>query len=234
MFFTGIKQIYASSCSYAKQAELNSEVANIKVSYEEKTGYRDSSEFYCQDDDPECVSEYNYFEISILNMTDDFYIVVKNDQDNVEKTYTINDAVDGIIRFDFEGIMNITTFKFDIYSSTNTPCPRENYRTIYLTTPRKNPYYYYLQCQNNPDYYLCKKYVTFEDVGFYEFIEKVDKYVEEHNEELKDKQQLTTTDKIMEYIKEHKILVISSLIGIVGIAVITTWVVINKRRKRII
>lgn len=228
----GVMTVNASSCSYAEQAELNSSVAGIKVAYEEKTGYHDSSTFFCQDDDPECVSEYNYFEISILNMTKDFYVTVSNDIDNIKTTYTYADAVDGVIKFNWEGIMNIATFTFEVYSSTETGCPRENYRVIYLTTPRKNPYHYYLQCQNNPDYYLCDKYVTFENIEYYDFITQVDEYVEENNEELKEKQQLSFMDKVLNFVEDNKVLLVGVGTGLLIVIIIIVTITKTKKRKR--
>ena len=234
VFFIKITPVLASACSYSEQARLNSAVANIKVSYEEKTGQHDPSEFMCQPDDPDCTSEYNYFEISILNLSKDFYITVTNDVDDTEQTFTIDDVVNGAIRFNWEGIMNIATFTFNVYSSSETPCARENYRTIYLTTPRKNPYHYYLQCQNHPDYYLCKKYVTFEDIGFYEFLEQVDTYIEENDKEISAEKQLSSQEKVIGFIKEHIVLVSGVAIGLLSLIVVIVVIKTRKRKKSIL
>jgi len=108
--FIGIKSVDASICTYSEQAQLNQKAAKIKVVYEEATGILDPSLYDCQADneDPEsCNASYNYFVVSILNMTEDFYITVQNNINNKQKTYYYSDAKDGMISFDWEEIMNI-------------------------------------------------------------------------------------------------------------------------------
>ena len=221
----------ASTCSYSERAQLNKDVASIKVIYEEQMGLVDPSLYECQPDNEECTAEYNYFKISVLNMSKDFYFTVKNNVDNTKKTYRYSDSVDGVISFNWEGILNITTFTFEVYSSEETGCPRDRYRTIYLTTPRKNLYHYYGQCQNDPDYFLCEKYVTFEEMSFYEFMDSMEERAEELKKEQEKDKEITFFQKIIDYIVENKftLLIIG---GVVVAGVATTVVVVKVRRKK--
>jgi len=226
--------VNASSCSYEEQAKLNSSVANIKVSYEEKAGVVDTSLYECQPEDPECQSEYNYFEISVLNMTEDFYIEITNNVDDTKEIYTYEDAVDGIIRFDWDGIMKITTFTIDVLSSSSTNCPRDNYRTIYLTTPRKNIYHYYGQCQENPDFYMCDKYVTFEEMDFYEFVKNVEDYVEQQAIENEEEQNNSFSDKVANLLKDNLVLIVSIGSALILITIIGVVIIKKKRKKSVL
>ena len=226
-----ISGVNASTCTYSEQAQLNKDVANIKVTYEEKTGKVDPSLYECQGDSSACDVDYNYFGISVSNMTEDFYITVKNNIDNSVKTYRYSDAKDGIISFDWEQILNITTFTIDVYSSTETGCPRENYRTIYLTTPRKNPYHYYGQCQRDPEYYLCQKYVTFADMTFYEFAEKMEARAESIEEEKSQEMPQSIPEKVLDFISDNLIWVITGAVVAAG-GVYAVTILIRKKRKK--
>ncbi|MBE6155901.1 MAG: hypothetical protein E7164_04010 [Firmicutes bacterium] len=234
--FIGIKSVDASICTYSEQAQLNQKAAKIKVVYEEATGILDPSLYDCQADneDPEsCNASYNYFVVSILNMTEDFYITVQNNINNKQKTYYYSDAKDGMISFDWEEIMNIATLTFKVYSSSETGCPRENYRTIYQTLPRKNLYHYYGLCTDNPDYYLCQKYVTFEEMPFYDFMEKINKYTEQIKEEKKEETPQGMPQQILGYFTENIPLVLG-VSGVVVLLVVVIVVVLKKRKRRIL
>ena len=234
--FIGSKPVSASICTYSEQAQLNKDVANIKVIYEEATGILDPSLYDCQADNgdlSECNASYDYFVVSVLNMTEDFYITVRNNIDNTRTTYYYSDAKDGVISFDWEGILNVTTFTIDVFSSSETSCPRENYRTIYFTTPRKNLYYYYGQCQQNPEYYLCQKYVTFDDITFYEFIEKINNHNEEKKEEPKEEAPQTIPQKVIEYITNNSFTIIV-VVGAIVIATVLVVTIVKKRKKGIL
>lgn len=232
--FLGINVNAASSCSYEEQANLLSEVGNIKVSYEEKTGKIDSTDAVCPDEidgTPTCDSNYEYFEVSILNMSDNFYLTVENNLDKTTKTYTYDDVKDGIITFKHEDIMNLTTYTYQVYSSEKTNCPRENYRTIYQTLPRLNEYYSYAQCSNNEDYYLCQKYVTFEPMSLGTFIKNINDYNTSEDNPNNPNRKKSFIDNIKNFISENKVIVLT-IAGVIVIAGGTAAFVAIKRRKR--
>lgn len=217
-----------AECGYETQAKLNSEAATIKAIYEEQLGEFDSS-FSCNDGQGECEG-YNYFKISILNLSENFTVTVKSK--NFNKSFSYSDVKDGIVSFDLNDIMDTHTFTFDVYPSNNTTCARKKIRTFYLTTPRYNEFYDFGFCQDNPDYYLCEKYVTFEKMEITDFMQKYDEYIDskKKNEEEKNK---NFFQKLGEFIKEHKEVFIGAgcTILVVGGVVIFLRV---KRRKDII
>ncbi len=233
--FLGIFSVNAGSCSYAEQARLNKEVANIKINYEEMTDYYDEETSGCSKEDQELelceLSEYNYFKIYVLNMTEDFYITVENDQESGKKTYTYSDVKDGMITFDWKGIMNVTTFTIKVYASAKTNCVHESLRTIYKTLPRKNPYYYYGQCNQLPDYYLCEKYVTFDEVPFYDFLDTVEKVIEEKEAQQKAEQEKNWYTVIWDFIVENKVIILI-IVGVAAVGAVTTMIIVNKKRKK--
>ncbi|MGN1379823.1 MAG: hypothetical protein ACI4XR_05510 [Bacilli bacterium] len=224
-----IRNVFAE-CTYEDQAKLNSEAATIKAIYEEQTGKFDSS-YTCNDGQSECEG-YNYFKISILNLSEDFYIKVSEGKKTIT-TLTYNNVVDGIASFDVEDITETHTYKFDVYTSNKTNCKSSLNRSFYLTTPRYNEYYDFAFCQDTPDYYLCKKYVTFEKMDIMDFVNKYNEYIESKREEEKKDKNENFFQKLGDFIREYKtIFITGGVVIIVGVAGII--IVKQKRRKDII
>ncbi|MEG1142375.1 MAG: hypothetical protein RSE41_08045 [Clostridia bacterium] len=228
-----------SKCDYKEQALLNSIVANIKASYEEKEGILDRNEYPVPDavlgtpEEETYVGTYNYFGISILNLTSKFYVVVTNNVNEDTKTFNYSDSVEGVINFDLKNISKVTTFTIKVYSSNETRCANELYRTVYLTTPRLNVYYNYDLCDNAADYYLCKKYVTFPEVESGSFYTQIEKYLDEKNdvsEKPKDENE-KWYQKAFNFIKEKKVIFIVSGVSLIVVSGVVIAVIVKKRRS---
>ncbi len=219
----------ASACSYKEQADLNSEAAKIKVKYEGKVGELERSTYTCEGGGEDCVATYNYFTITILNMSENFYIDVSNNVTRDRATYYYSDVKDGVITFDYDKAESITNFTFKVYSSAKTNCSGENYRVIYFTTPKVNPYYDYLLCDNNPEYYLCQKYITTEEVSFEQFQSQVLSYEKQKNGGASNNEHRGFLEKIYDFIDDHKpLLIITTLLIVGGVA---TVVIVKKRKE---
>ncbi|MEG1648075.1 MAG: hypothetical protein RR325_04860 [Bacilli bacterium] len=229
-----------SKCEYKEQAELNSMVANIKTSYEEKEGILDRNEYPIPDsilgtpEEETYVGKYNYFGVNIINLTNKFYIVVSNNVNQEIKTFNYSDAKEGIISFDWSELSIVTTFTLKVYSSNETNCDGELYRTIYLTTPRINEYYGYDLCEGANDYYLCQKYVTFNTVSFEAFEKQINDYKNEEKTN-NDKNDKENKDKwyvsVSNFVKEHKVIFIVSGVSLVVISGVVIAVIVKKRRS---
>ena len=221
----------ASSCSYKEQADLNSEVAKIKVVYEGKTEALDDSLFSCDGGGNECAVYRHYFTISILNMSENFYIEASNDVTKERKTFRYSDVKDGVISFNYDNASEITNFTFKVYSSDKTNCKDENYRVIYFTTPKLNPYYEYSLCANNPEHYLCQQYITTEEANFEDFYTQIQKYEKEKEQSNNEKEHRNFLEKIFDFVDDHKpLMIITTLVVVGGVAA----VVIIKKRKEIL
>ena len=90
-----VKNVHAE-CGYETQAKLNSEAATIKAIYEEVQKEMDRNTYVCGDGVDECTEYYSVFKISILNLSENFYVKVTSDN-NFNKTFYYKDAQDGII-----------------------------------------------------------------------------------------------------------------------------------------
>lgn len=201
----------ASACDYSEQTDLNSKAANIKVSYEiveDKKTFEDGD------------TKIKVFNIQILNLTDTFYIVVKNDISEDEITYYATDAVDGVISFKWDYAETVTNFTFLVYTSNSTGCPDEKYKTIYLTTPRYNEFYNIESCQELTDFYLCQEFVTFSEISRSEFINQIQTYrdsISNNDDDVQDSDENTIFDKAFSFVNKNKwYIIVGSVVIIAG------------------
>ena len=229
MFFANLRVDAVSSCSYKEQAELNSEAAQIKVKYEEKSELYYPPAEYCGEAGEGCSVNNYYFTITILNMSENFYIEVDGNK-NKQLTFTYDDVKDGIITFNYENVDEIGNFTFNVYSSSETNCAYEKYRVIHFTTPKFNRYYYDGECSNVPDYYLCQKYITTEEPKYGDFLNQITEYKRQLNEE-KEKNNRNFLEKIFDFVDNHKTLLgITTTIVVAGVV---TVVIVKKRKESI-
>jgi len=212
MFLFNINVSAASLCSYQEQTELNSKAANIKVSYEI---VEETIEF----EDGE--SSMKLFKIEILNVTDEFYVLIKNDVTKDEKIYYSSDAKDGVITFDWDYAETVTNFTIQVYTTNNTNCAEEKYKTFYLTTPRYNEFYNIETCQELTDFYLCQEYVTFGEISREKFLTQINNYkngdVNNEGENPVEPTEPKVVDKIFEFIDNNKLYIISGFLVITAI-----------------
>lgn len=214
----------ASLCDYKEQAELNGKAANIKVSYE-----LISETIHFDDGD---AIQY-LFEVSILNLTEEFYVIVTNNETKKESTYTYRDVKSGIVKFKWEDISKVTNFTIEVVSSNKTNCPDEKVKTLYLTIPRYNEFSRRVICSEYPDFYLCQEFVTFSNISEETFLKRLEEYKKDNNPIIDDNE--VNDDKepsknIMDYIAQYKWIIIGS-IAFVVVLFVTTNVVRNKKQR---
>ena len=216
MLFFNIEVNAASLCTYQEQSTINSKAANVKASYEISSINHGNEEVGHKE---------HFFTISITNVTEDFYIVIKNDLNNEEVTYKSSDAVDGIITIKWTDVLEVTNLTIQVYTTNKTSCPNERYKTFYLTLPRYNEFSGKSSCVENPDFYLCKEFVTFDEIDETEFIDRMIQYKEkgtatEEKPPVVQEEQ-TFMDKVFEFVDTYKyILVGGAVLVIISIAII--------------
>ena len=71
--------------------------------------------------------------ISIINLTEKFYLKITNDYNDEVWNYSYKDSQDGRINIEWDDLSEVTTFTIKIYSSEQTGCKGESYKTLYLT-----------------------------------------------------------------------------------------------------
>lgn len=225
IFLFNMEVSAASLCSYKEQTEINQKAANVKVTYEVVT---DTVHFEDMD------STMEVFDISIFNITEELYVIVKNNITREEKTFTHSDTVDGVATFRWTYAESVTNFTIQVYTTNKTSCPDEKFKTFYLTTPRYNEYYDVEVCQELSEFYLCQKFVTFSEISEEKFFTQLENYrngdVNNKGEEIPNKDE-KLTDKIFNFLDENKWFIIGGLVVIVGGSLIIYRVRTKKQRE---
>ncbi len=222
--FLNINVKAASSCNYQEQVDLNSKVGNIKVNYDLQT----ETKYF--EDILEDVT-FEYFHISIYNLTEEFYITVSDDLTKEVLTFSSTDAEDGVVTFDRHDTSEINNLTFKVYTTSNTSCPGELYKTLYLTLPRYNEYSDRGTCEFIPDFYLCQKYVTFANVDEETFLKQVhdyeDKLIDSDGKETPQGDKDNPLNNILDFINKYKWV----FVGVAAGGVVGVTVFLYKKKK---
>lgn len=236
--FCFVVNVSAEECSYEKQVELNNIASTVKATYEEveidtgETTYYVNPETDEVDINKEVSVTQKGFDIKILNITDDLYITITNQNTGDSKDYYYSNSNSGTISLGVINAQEITTYSIKISAYRN--CSGQELRTINLVIPKYNEYSELAFCNENPDFQYCQKYVTSEDydITFEQFYKAMEKYKEENplKEEIVKKED---KDKFKEFFeKNKKVLIIAIAILIVGGT--TTVIIVIRRRSRLI
>ncbi|MBO4600797.1 MAG: hypothetical protein J5634_01010 [Bacilli bacterium] len=219
----------ASRCVDEEFAKIYDDASKVKVTYEIKSKEIDNPVEEVSDTGyrPEKIT-VDYFQVNIVNLTDKLYIKITNDQDGSVRTYTSNDANNGVVSYEIEDINNVAKLAYTLYTSSNTNCASEELYKNELTLPMYNVFYQVGPCIGEVDVPECQKYVTSEVDT--ETIRNLS--YKETTEAAKDiKKEEDNKKGFIE--KNKKIILIGGSIIIVMGAIATT-VVIRKRRSRLI
>ena len=222
----------ASSCTYQEQAELNGVASQIKATYEVKTGKLDSEDYALPDifDEDEVIdysAEYKYLQVSIVNITEDFYVVIKNDQSDIEQKVYYSNTNNGVYSYDWNNLNNVAKLTIEVYSSSKTNCANEKYRVLYLTLPKANKYASLPMCNDIEGFYLCKEFVEFEEPDFNTFEKRVNAYKE--GKITNTGEETILSNPFISFVNNNKVLIacVSSLV-IVGVV---TVIALKKKRR---
>ena len=212
----------AASCSYEERAELNNQITNMEMNYEVIRIALDPDEvsppdFILGTPDEEGYIEYtDALQVNILNLTENTYVEVTNNYDNQTIRYDYSDTA-------------------IVYASGNTGCEDTLLRTMRVSLPRYNDYSTYGVCEQVPDYYLCQRYVFFDEIDFDEFSTKVLAEIEKtQNGGENGKDDNPWYEEIGNFISEHKTPIIIGVVSILIIAGVIVVIVVRKRRRSVI
>lgn len=228
--------IVKAECSVEEQNRLTSLAYKVNANYEVITKEVSKGEGMnppdglTQEEIDNYKYEKRYFKIYISNITEDLYVTVKNNKDNKTETYRYSDAVDNVISFEKDVTWDIVNYTINVYAASGD-CAGKSLNTINMTTPMYNMYSEYAICEDIPEYYLCKEYISIE-TNFDDFFSKAESYKDK-----KSKENETSNEEkkgIGKFIKEHKgTIIITSIIIIVAGGIVTV-IIVKKQRSRIV
>ena len=233
-------------CSTKAKAELNKYASQIKASYAIKEKQIDQTEMFsdgdgyngeeCIDNQENCnIITVDYFEITITNLTDQFYVEVTNDFTEETKILNSSDGDNGIITFTWDSLSKVTNFTFNIYAKETTKCANVLQKTLKLRLPRKNENFDNPICEDIPEFNLCQKFVTYDYMDWDDFEAKVLDYkkLNEIPSEKGDEQNKSAWQKVKDFVNDNKYYFIGGGVAIVAIATGVTITIVVKKRRRI-
>lgn len=230
--------VSAVTCSYEERAELNSEVAHIEASYEEiqielaPDEYSPPDVILGTEYEETFVQKVNALQINILNLTEKVYVEVTNEETGETTTYNFSDTNNGNLAIIREDISQVARYEIEVYSSSATDCEGNLLRTLRLNLPRYNEYSTYPICNQMEDYYLCQRYVTFDEMSYGDFFDRIyEEDARRHNESENDQEDNPWYEAFWDKYKTPIIVGGISLIVIGGGVAV---VIVIRRRRRII
>lgn len=225
----------SGTCSTSEVSEINKLFSKVRASYEIKEE-KVKVDSYLVGEEPigngeQAYSSLEYFKINITNITEKLYVIVTDDYNNESKIY--NSTEDGIVSFDWRNIDKVVNFKITVLTSNKTSCPNEKVgSTIVVRTPRYNSYSNEAVCGQYPDFDLCQRYVTFNDISIEEYNKRLEEYEETKYGNIVDQEEnLGTWERIKKFIIDNKYYFIGGGVGIIIIAGVAVVVVVKKRRS---
>lgn len=223
-----------STCSYSELAELNGIAANVKANYEETQVYA-GQDYKLESSNNELIDIYNMgLKISILNMSNDIYIEIKDDTSNDIKRVNYADTTDGIYTFIQEDVSVMRNYTIEIYANKYS-CNGELIRKIDFIVPYYNTFSQLEACTKYPEFSYCRKFLTTEQFTAEEFYSNLSSYQEKFNKKEDEKEkQKSFLGKISEFYHKNNVLINSIGIIIVISGVTSIVIIIKKRRSRVL
>lgn len=230
----------ASACSYNEQAELNNIVANVKATYEVVDIYNGISYDVDNPDEtghfPEVESYIKGFNISILNITEDIYVTVTNNANSEVKTFRYQDSNNGVVTFQTKNSEQLVTYTIEVFANKYA-CTGEKFRVLYITTPMYNAYSDRPICAENKEFYYCQEFIPSENISYTEFQKKIEEYEKQKNENHvvdSSTNNKNLMEKMKEFYSKYQLVIIIVGVTIVGAGVLTTVILIKKKRSRLL
>ena len=226
LFITSVK---AEECSYKEKAELSSLAGQVTATYEIKTSEIESGVLPIEDQPSTITIQIEDIVVNITNIDPKLYVVVYNNKDSEEKTITYNDTENGLYTFVQEDNMEIYNYTIEVYSVGSDSCGIEKYRTLYLKTPKKNPYAELGYCNGLEKVDLCADYILFEEPDMDSFVNQMHDYTNK-NAANNDSE---TVDNNESFFNNNKTYIyIASGVVLVGIAIIVIYKVRGKHHEK--
>ena len=230
-----------AACSIEEESKLTKEARNVKASFEaaqvdvsKEPGFN-LPDGMTEEDIANYTYMQDYFKIHISNLTENLYVIVKNNIANDSKKYYYSDTKDGEIVFDQMDVDRIYNYTIEVYATNNTECNGEKLYTVYTSTPMFNYMSYEPVCEGAEDYYACEKWLSTPLTDLDNLVNRIEKYKEsKKQDEEKEKEEEKKKGGLKEFVKENKEIVIVSAICIVAIGGLVTVILVKKQRSKIV
>lgn len=228
-----------AACDYETQVKLATEASNVNANYEisevvynidtgeEVTGI--SEEEIAKDENPYIYR--NKVTVYIYNLTENLSVTISGDN-GYEDTFTFQESDNGMITFSGDYAEEIVHYTIQVLSA-NPDCTGDELRTINLTTPKENEYYYYSACEG-VDEYFCQQFIDYDlNMTEAELLERANAARNNNNQEeaSQEEEEKNWWDNIKEYLNNNPWVIYVTIGGIIVIAGVATAVIVVKKRR---
>lgn len=204
LFFVSIPKINAATCDNREREKKIALSKKVVINYKH--------------------IEKGKFKILISNLPSDLFLI---DNNNKKYIYGVDNKT-----IEESGYEADLMYTFRVFSKSGT-CKDLLLTTITLSLPKYNEYSELEICKENPEYKYCDMWYKY-DISWKDFITGITAYAEEKNDnEVVDNDQNEITSSIIKFIKDNKVIIIVSLVGIVTIISSLAIVISAKRKKRL-
>ena len=229
-------------CDYETQVQLATEASNVNTNYEisevvvdmstgqEVTGLSDEE----IDNDDNSYIRQDKVTIYIYNLTENLKVSISGDND-YEDVFTYQESDNGTITIEGGNLENVINYTIEILSA-NPSCVDDELRTINLTTPKENDYYYYSACDGVNEYY-CQQFIDYDlNMTEAEILERANNARNNTGtEEEVPEEEKNWWDNLRKYLDNHPWVIYVTIGVVVVIAgVATAVIVIKKRRSKVL
>ena len=233
LFITNAK----AACDYETQVNLRAQALNVNATYEINQRVYSVATDELVDMKPEDIpdlgqdTEYytvDYVVVDVMNITEDIYVVIEDETGtDVERIVHYSDTEEGTYHFEVPDTERIRPYKITIYSDHDDCLDEEIYNTT-ITTPKFNEYSYMVACNDEElgNEYYCQPYTTVDfTISEGEIADLYYKKMEEQTQTEEDNNKNNFWERYGVYIIVGSILIIG---------VVTTAILINRKRSRVI
>ena len=148
--------------SYANQVKVNYDIIDNSKKGIAVTG-EENEEFIIPDFS---------FNISVLNITDNIYISIRNNKTTDLINVYNKDTENGIYRFNEKNFTDVYNYTIEIRSN-NPYCMHQTIKQIKFIKPKYNPYSAFKECRGS-DLIYCQKFISIDkNISLDEFISRV-------------------------------------------------------------
>ena len=159
------------------------------------------------------------YKIQIVNFDKDLKIHYNNKFGSSSEDEILDNTTTNIT-----GVAPGDTYTFKIYSYTDNLCTDEVLKTVAVTLPKLNEYYYFNKekCDQNPDFKYCKEFMDVGDLYFEDIDKEFDEYL---NPSTNNPVSKALGGNIPLY------LIIGGGVLVVGIVAVVIFLIIKKKKK---
>ena len=212
IYFLLLINAYAGECTYDVKAMYMKDAAKINVHYEESG---------------------TNLNVVIEGLNNKFYIKTQSRNIDEEASSNFQERIYGnsngekqsIMWYDTSSILEVT---FDIYGSDFSSCPNEKLSSTKIILPKYNIFSTEEKCIDNPDVYVCKKFVT-SNISQSEFDRAFEKKMTIDVDKTDDDSNVIKESAIEKFIRENKtFIIIGTFLVVFGV---TTGIILYKRKN---